>query len=166
MRGLVDVLVWLLSFRVESLPPSSLAKMKLYFIGDSASLAQYLADIQAKSKPTAPTSGVVSMTTRGVVASPLATNQIRSVTATTRAGSPLLTNQIAARSQGNSPSVQTTVKGVRTVAVGGSLYSILGNRNQTNNNPSEEFAIEWSVNTYIHCLINAHTFEMAIKLIK
>ena len=120
--------------------------MKLFFIGDSASLAQYLADIQAKPKQvqslTLPVSGgVVSVGMRGVVASPLATNQIRSVTAT-RTGSPLLTNQIVARNQGNSPAA-----GVRTVVttVGSSLYSILGNRalTLTNNNPGEEFAIEW-----------------------
>ena len=144
--GLVDVLVWLLSFRIETLPSSSLAQMKLFFIGDSASLAQYLADIQAKPKQvqslTLPVSGgVVSVGMRGVVASPLATNQIRSVTAT-RTGSPLLTNQIVARSQGNSPAA-----GVKTVVttVGSSLYSILGNRalTLTNNNPGEEFAIEW-----------------------
>ena len=149
--GLVDVLIWLLSFRIETLPPSSLAQMKLFFIGDSASLAQYLADIQTKSKQvqslTLPVSGgVVSVGTRGVVASPLATNQIRSATAT-RAGSPLLTNQIVARSQGNSPTAGKG--GVRTVVttVGSSLYSILGNRalTLTNNNPSQEFAIEWYV---------------------
>ena len=143
VRGLVDVLVWLLSFRIESLPPGSLAGMKLFFIGDSASLAQYLVDIQAKSSQ----SGVTPPTSvggggRGVVVSPLATNQIRSRSGlAARAGSPLSTNQIAAKPQGGPLSSQLQMR-VSGKTVGSSLYSILGNRTQTGS-PSEEFAIEW-----------------------
>ena len=108
MSGLVEILVWFLFFKVESLSSKSLGRIKLYFIGDSSSLAQYLAEIQAKAA--APTGGrsptVVGsgMTTRGVVVggkitggSPLAVTNQRS--AVSRANSPLATNQIAAVSR-------------------------------------------------------------------
>ena len=157
IHGLVDILVWLLAFRVESLPPRSLAQMKLFFIGDSASLAQYLADIQAKSRQVVsggvatPTSGVGGAATggRGVVASPLVTNQIHSHSVAGRAGSPLSTNQITARSQGSSPSTQVVIRGKTTATtVGSSLYSILGNQSLTQNNANEEFAIDWYEQCY------------------
>ncbi|CAI8023976.1 hypothetical protein GBAR_LOCUS13977 [Geodia barretti] len=149
--GLVDVLVWLLSFRIETLPSSSLAQMKLFFIGDSASLAQYLADIQAKPKQvqslTLPVSGgVVSVGTRGVVASPLATNQIRSVTAT-RTGSPLLTNQIVARSQGEFPRGRSENSG-HYCWEQSLFHSGEQGSDPHQQQPGEEFAIEWLKQTY------------------
>ena len=109
MSGLVEILVWFLFFKVESLSSKSLGRIKLYFIGDSSSLAQYLVEIQAKaaapagvrSPPTVVGSGV---TTRGVIVggkitggSPLAVTNQRS--AVSRANSPLATNQIAAVSR-------------------------------------------------------------------
>ena len=177
VRGLIDVLVWLLSFRVENLPTESLARIKLYFIGDSSSLAQYLAEIQGKpttsSSPTTTTSttsspnvagsglnvtGGTTLTGKGGVASPLTTNQIRSrPMILTRASSPLTTNQIVSRgAQSVSITSQSLIKGIGKLAMlgSGSLHSILSALSQTNsrNKPNEEFAIEWLVTVLSHPL--------------
>lgn len=153
VRGLITALVKLLSFRIESLPSDSLARIKLYFVGDSASLAQYLTDIQTKSKappmmsstsvtpPTVVGGGAYSTGgAKGVVASPLVTNQIHSKPIVlTRAISPLMTNQIASKGHvmmSSGKSQNNTISG---------LHSILSGQSQTGskNTPKEEFAIEW-----------------------
>ena len=203
VRGLLETLVRLLGFRVEDLPPGSLSRVKLYFIGDSSSLAQYLADIQAKSGSATPTSTTIASSTqtvvgssfnvtkagtimKGVVASPLATNQIRSKpTIAPRVNSPLTTVQVVSRSTATSTTPQpTSVDTFSSLASPGQsmgkaagrvvtsnasgLFSILSTQPQTRSqcSPTEEFAIEWLVDyshthtqcTHTHARTHARTY--------
>lgn len=120
IHGLIDVLVYLLSFRIESLPQQSLAGIKLFFIGDSASLTNYLADLQTKSKPmTTPTSS--------------------SEGAASLSNKPLTTNS----STRPHPQGETGLRGKPVVmTVGSSLQSILTSSSSVKSG-SEQFAMEW-----------------------
>ena len=126
VRGLVEVLLRFLFFRVENLTPEALSRIKLYFIGDSSSLAQYLADIQAKSLASSTASSATSTATivgantarvgvpgRTVTASVL-TNQIHSKVLPSRVSSPLATNQILSRSLALSQQSAKSASGAAT----------------------------------------------------
>ena len=182
VRGLIKILVWLLFFRVESLSPQNLGRIKLYFIGDSSSLAQYLADIQAKPSTTASSTAHSTPSTIGsnlarggvggkiVTASLLTTNQIRSRPILPRATSPLATNQIASRSPSATVTPQQLAKSVGTtspllalsqalakgagklIAQSGQSGGLYSILSRSQPSPKEDLAMQWYMYTYIYVM--------------